>query len=716
MKKRIMSLVLALTMCLSMFTFGIVAESAPIGELLEIYKERVWDWQGYQFDAMTEEQKAVMDAAWTSYGDNADAIETVAEEFVDELLDETKNTNLSKFYGTETMKDLYKWKLMRDLMEGEIDATSDDAEYQDWLARFTAFEEANDEAISASAPMAALNGLGDYADDLTVYFGELAEMAVVDGFAFEGADADKANAYLAAYDVDGNDDMDSIRDYLVADVKELMVDGIVNNFEIGMQVATGQITRDNTTGILDMISDRDMKAAFLLVGEDLVRFVMDELVPGVRGEAMALNKKDILTAVIGDATPILGADNEAAADALYATMANLAYYMIDNKMSKIEQAEDELAKLGFVLVDEDNDIDLIESAVVKTKEAMAIIDPNHGLELVHVNTFLGRELLRYEAEGEYVYLNGAEIDGDTVTELALGFGHNRYPVFSSMNDYGIASFDANYDANGIKVYAGADIGQLVVEVAEEADGTAIVEVYRGYTDDDMDGVADYAEDVYRYVTSFTVKATSDVVVEDPYVELDDVLDTTVDGTIEVKGTTNLDYVTVAIIKNGETIYAVVYSKAEFEAGITLNAPDNAAEGDVYTVVVGTDEASASDEFAIEGAEQEYEVVLNDVLDTTVDGTITVSGTTNLDYVTVAIVKNGETIYAVVYSKAEFEAGITLNAPDNAAEGEVYTVVVGTERLPTLTNLQLLMKQLITPSHLKILKTLSFPKTKTLKSL
>ncbi len=680
MKKRIMSLVLALTMCLSMFTFGIVAESATLGELMEIYKERVWDWQENQFGAMTAEQAEVIENAWTNYEANQDAIREKAEELVDEVLE-----NNTKFYSTDTMTDLYKWKLMRDLMEGNIDATSDDAEYQDWLARFTAFEEANDEAISASAPMAALNGLGDYSDKLTVYFGELAEMAVVDGFAFEGADADKANAYLAAYAFDGNDDMDSIHDYLVSDVKELIVDGIVNNFDIGMQLATGQVNRDNTTGVFDMISDRDMKAAFLLVGEDMVRYALD-LVPGLRGDILALNKKDIVAAVIGEATPILGGDNDAAVEALYNTMDGLIDYMLGDKMEKIENAEEYVEEtLGIVIADE------YAKCTVALKAVMEIIDPNHGLELVHLNTYLGRELLRYENEGEYVYLNGAVIDGDTVGELSLGFGHNRYPIVSSFNDYGIASFDANYDADGIKVYAGGDIGQIMIEVTEEANGEATVNVYRGYLDYDQDGVVDGdAEDVYRYVASFTVTATSDVeppVVEDPYVTLEDVLDTTVDGTIEVRGETNLDYVTVAIVKTTEdglkTIYAVVYSKAEFEAGITLAAPDAAVEGEVYTVVVGTEQASASDTFAIEGAEVEYTVELNDVADTTADGTITVCGTTNLDYVTVAIVKTTgdglKTIYAVVYSKAEFEAGIEIAAPDAAVEGEVYTVVVGTEQ-------------------------------------
>ncbi|MBQ3110319.1 MAG: S-layer homology domain-containing protein [Clostridia bacterium] len=790
MKKRILSLVLVLAMCLSMVTFGYAAEQSDIGKLLELYKDRIWEWQANQLDAMTEERMAVMNESWDNYDAKRDEIRALAAAFVDELLDESQNADLAKFYGTETMKDLYKWKLMRDIMEGRLEITNTDADYTDWLDRFTAFEEANDEAISASAPIGALNGLGDYSEDLTEFFGEL--VGLVDGgLVFEGAGAAKATAYVNAYDINGDgededDDMASIHDYLVDDVKELMVDGIVNTFDIGMRLATFKLTKENTTGLLDEIKDRDMKAAFLLVGEDITRYIIDELVPGARGQLLKLDKKEILAAVIGDATPILGGNNEAAAKAIYDTMSNLAKYMLEDKMDKIEEAEEYVAdELGFVATE-----DLIDSAVGKLNDAMAVVHPEHGLELVHINAYLGRALLRYNEGGEYnlsheergPVLEGAEINGNEVAELGLGFAHNLYPVFSSVSEYGIASFDANYDADGIKVYAGDDIGQIMIEVTEGTEGEATVTVYRGYTDYDQDGVQDGdPEDVYRYVTTFTVTATSaettvnvdkqptvddptvdvsgetpldevkvtvkdeegnevevtikdkdgneldpdavskedfedgiviilpdgvvagdqftvevkdpaddsvlddaDVTVgedvENPYVILDDVLDTTVDGTIEIKGTTNLDYVTVAIIKNGETIYAVVYEKAEFEAGITLNAPDNAQEGEVYTVVVGTEKASDSDEFAIEGADETYEVVLEDVLDTTADGTITIKGTTtNLDYVTVAIVKNGETIYAVVYSKAEFEAGITLNAPDNAQEGDVYTVVVGTEK-------------------------------------
>ncbi len=141
---------------------------------------------------------------------------------------------------------------------------------------------------------------------------------------------------------------------------------------------------------------------------------------------------------------------------------------------------------------------------------------------------------------------------------------------------------------------------------------------------------------------------------------------------------------------------MVYSKAEFESGITLNAPAGAEVGDEYVVIVGTEKAVATDTFKIiEGGEpstepssepstepvaEEY-VTLDDVADTTADGTITIKGTTNLPYVTVVITKIGDEkpIYAVVYSKAEFESGITLNAPAGAEVGDEYVVIVGTEK-------------------------------------
>ena len=76
MKKRILSLVLVLAMCLSMATFGYAAEQSQIGRLLELYKERIWDWQAYQLEAMTDERMAVMNESWDNYDAKRDEIRT----------------------------------------------------------------------------------------------------------------------------------------------------------------------------------------------------------------------------------------------------------------------------------------------------------------------------------------------------------------------------------------------------------------------------------------------------------------------------------------------------------------------------------------------------------------------------------------------------------------------------------------------------------------
>ncbi len=664
MKKRILSLVLAIAMCFSMVSVFAANNEAELmgelGDMVDNYRDRIWTWQANQFDAMTEEQVAVIDNAWASYEANKDAVKAIAANLAEDLATD-------ELLANETMMDLYKWKLMRDIMEGRIDVTSSDELYQNWLARFTAYEVANDEAVSPSAPVAALDGLDDYSDDLSVFFDEFA--ALVDGelaIELEGEDADKAELYVAAYNAEGSEYPAGFAEALKADVVELAAEGMFNAFDLGMQVATNQVNKDNSTGLFEEIPDRDMKGAFLILGKEFSEYLVDA-VPAMKKDLISMNKEDLIATVAGaNGTGIVSADSSVAAEAMYDVMAAAAEYVAvqDFCQEAVNRIADEY---GIAAAE------LINDVVDAVEEAMAVVDARHGLELVHFNTYVGRELLRYENGEEWTKLSGAVIDGETVTELTLGYGHDRYLAISKLNELpvSLAEFDANYDADGIVVNTGDEespVGKLYIEVTEDANGTATVDVYRGYA---WNGEAD---DAYRYVTSFAVAAEG----IEYEVELDDVTDVTVDGMITVKGTTNLDYVTVSISKDGETIYAVVYSKAEFEAGIAIMAPADAVVGDVYTVTVGTERAYDTDDFAIVEEVIEYTVELEDVANTTPDGTILVKGTTNLDYVTVAIVKGEQTVYAVVYSKAEFEAGITLNAPAGAVIGDVYTVAVGTE--------------------------------------
>ncbi len=673
MKRRILSLVLALMMCftvLSTVTFAEDVElmASPMGEVIRLYTERAWDWQEGQFNAMTDEQKAVIENAYANFDE--EAVRAIAAATAEEVLD----TNTT-FFTNDTMKDLYRWKTMRDMVEGRIDATSADAAFVDWFNRFKEYEAENDDKVSAAQPNAALGGLGDYSDDLTEFFGELSEMYSVDGLRLTGEDADKVHAYIEAHLAD---DITSVMDALKADVYEIIAEGSANGFELALQVACQKKVRGDE--IFGAIEDRDMKGAFLLFGEDFVKFVMDE-VPSLREDLVGMDKTELLkqlAGVGGTAIGVLNGSNETSYNAMYA---------VANEVSAHVEGQDFLSELvGKLTNDFGFDVAVVRAEILEgIKDAMATLDASHGIELVHFDAYVGRTVLQPEMNSVI------EVEAGKESVINLSYDHPRYKFVGETLATlpPVTQFDIEVVGDGITASLAEEIGVINVDATADGieDGDEVVlNLYRGY-DDDLNA---NDKDVYRYVTTYTLKAvgsTQPPVVDDPYVELDDVKNTTVDGTITVKGTTNLDYVTVAIVKPVEggvkTIYAVVYTKDEFEAGITLNAPDAAVEGEEYTVVVGTEKASDSDEFEIEGATEDYFVELNDVENTTVDGIITVKGTTNLDYVTVAIVKPTEdgvkTIYAVVYTKAEFEAGIALQAPDNAVVGEVYTVVVGTEK-------------------------------------
>ena len=382
MKKRILSLVLAIVMCFSVVSVFAADEAELFGRMdnmVELYRDRIWDWQANQFGSMTEEQTAVIDSVWASYEANKDAIKAQAVALADGFVTEKVLTN-------ETMKDLYKWKLMRDIMEENLDVTSEDASYTAWLDSFTAFEEANDEAISVSAPMAALNGLGDYADDLTVFFGELA--LIEESGVLAGENADKVALYVDAYLAEeaGEAYPDGFAEALKEDVVELAADGMFNAFDLGMQLATNQLNEGNSTGLFDMIADRDVKAAFLILGEDFVRYAID-LVPTLRSEFMALNKEELIAAVAGaNGTGVMSGDNERTITSMYETMKAVAEYI----------ASQPFCADAIQAVSDAYDVDAVAAigtVVEALFTAMDTIDENHGLELVQMNVYMGRELL-----------------------------------------------------------------------------------------------------------------------------------------------------------------------------------------------------------------------------------------------------------------------------------------------------------------------------------
>ncbi len=169
-----------------------------------------------------------------------------------------------------------------------------------------------------------------------------------------------------------------------------------------------------------------------------------------------------------------------------------------------------------------------------------------------------------------------------------------------------------------------------------------------------------------------------------YVTLEDVADIYADGTVVIKGDTNLPNVVVAINKNVDggfaSVFTGVYTAEELKNGIELPAPEAAEPGDTYTVVVGTELAAASDEFTILDKEEKYYVTMDEISDKELgtDTDFTVKADTNLPHVVVAVTKGNQSVFVGVYSKAEIAEGVTLPLPAGAKAGDVYTVAVGTE--------------------------------------
>ncbi len=169
-----------------------------------------------------------------------------------------------------------------------------------------------------------------------------------------------------------------------------------------------------------------------------------------------------------------------------------------------------------------------------------------------------------------------------------------------------------------------------------------------------------------------------------YVNLNDVADIYADGTVVIKGDTNLPNVVVAINKNVDgglqNVYTGIYTAEEFKNGIEVPAPAEAKPGDTYTVVVGTELAAASDEFTILDKEEKYYVTMDEISDKELgtDADFAVKADTNLPHVIVAVTKGAQNVFVGVYSKAEIAEGVTLPLPAEAKAGDIYTVVVGTE--------------------------------------
>ncbi len=334
-----------------------------------------------------------------------------------------------------------------------------------------------------------------------------------------------------------------------------------------------------------------------------------------------------------------------------------------------------------------------------------------GLELAQITAEGGEGNISVELQEGIGYFTvdatAAKAGDEAVIKLYRGYAGDDKDVYRYVGEYKVvvAPIDAEITME--------DIADIDVDESFTVKGTTnlpyVTVAVNKIVDDELTSVYVGVFSKAEYEEGFTLPAPAGAAAGDQYivtagtekaavsktfkikgaeskytVTLEDVADIYADGTVVIKGETNLPNVVVVINKNVDggfaSVFTGIYTAEEFKNGIELPAPEAAEPGDTYTVVVGTEIVAASDEFTILDKEETYYVTMDEISDKELgtDADFTVKAETNLPHVVVAVTKGDKSVFVGVYSKAEIEAGVTLPLPAGAKGGDNYTVAVGTE--------------------------------------
>ena len=146
--------------------------------------------------------------------------------------------------------------------------------------------------------------------------------------------------------------------------------------------------------------------------------------------------------------------------------------------------------------------------------------------------------------------------------------------------------------------------------------------------------------------------------------------------VTISGETNLDEVSIKVIRPNNTIlYVDVVEAGNGSYSNTFTLPADAATG-TYKAVAGQGNIVASGTFSVSSSNGGGHVGLNPISNKLPGDSVTVSGETNLDEISIKVIHPNNTILFV--DVAQVSNGIytkTFNLPEDAATG-TYTLVVG----------------------------------------
>ena len=723
MNKRILSVVLALTLCVALCatSFG-NAMMLKKSELVDTARDKGQAFYAGQKEAILAADEAfpelgLWDTLQDAYGvykseDGQSKIKALAEQTADTLL----SGGMAEFkledgkvvpVINESVKDFYTWKLLRDIVDDgeesadiQPSASASDAvkaEYAQWLAASQEYEAANQ--VSASAPNAALNSVGNYSKEANKEFQALADLYEANPDAFVVSDrfvlyvtAARAAEGAVAFDKDIKD----FNDAIYADAKDIIVNAIMESTKALAQTLTFNAPQP-TIAMADYISDKSLKGAFLFAGEDLVRQMMNNF-SVFTGAASSVDKDPFIEALAPKAGAIQNANNKTEIDTLYElaksmiVLANEQEYPDDFNQIKV----DVLGRTGL-------DVEEHATALVDyLKAAFEVVNKDHAVELIHLDIAVGKFLLQ-PVTGSAVTVTAGEVSEPQQLKYYNSIVEKYPSAKKLLDDIKIISLTPESEKDATIVAGlGDGNGEFVYDATNaKAGDKTLVAIFRG--DDEFQADPD-EHDALRFVGFYSVTAvenqTEPSEPETDATEPSEPAGKTVleigvtphevaaEGTVTIKGKTNIPFVTIAVYDNdNKLVYLNVHAAADINGGFTLPVPYGAVVDDVYTVVaeamVDGKTYNDTDTFKIISSEEpsnptepgdklDIEVAPHEVA---ADATVTISGKTNIPFVTVAVYNNEmNLVYLNVKKAADINGGFTLPVPYGAVVDDVYTVV------------------------------------------
>ncbi len=643
MKKRVLSVFLALALCFTMFAGMGFAAGRVENNLAKAQKV---------LDSALDSQKAVINNAANAIEDTSIDAEpwlTLIKGAVEDggLLEGIFNAEMAlNEAGQEDQMVVLPYFLIRyldDSMEAGTITVTENGVISTAVEKFRALNEKYD--TTGLGLKASLDMFGDYGDELTNIFTEMIQGDNDDEVISDIGAADKAEVWAIAKD---QAEQDAVK---VLDYAQKFV------FSTSTDENADRTIVENFKKMMD--SDRLKKDAALLIGQD----ILDEVSSGLVGKLKGYISVDLVESIVNPhKAKVFDADKDVAIAEIYTVMKEFA--------ADMESTSDPfMSKLVGLIADRG----LTPSGLVKSLELTMVgengLDPTNGFQVVWYDLALGRAMKVTDLSGDKVVSPEEPIDlnlNHRIIDNQLGqtFKYNVSGQFSVVSNRSDVKVVDNNEGTIILDYDPKDI---------EPGGKVVLTVYRGK------GEVAQGDEVYRYIREYEFDLESEEVAAN--ITIDKAVEQTYGrpSTVFIRGTAEgVKAFNLSVTRPDGSVYVFQTATPDaFAKGYTFGIGENDPEGE-YTITAAV-QGGPSDvaKFIVKDTEPDRTLELAPVADTTLGGQVFVKGTSSgYKAIIVSIVdKDNKVLSYETVTPETFAKGITYTVPEDRPLGE-YKVIAG----------------------------------------